>query len=1014
MKKILVATLALSTCLSLLAQKPYFQQFVKYDIKVKLNDVKHELHGYEEMEYTNNSPDQLTFIYIHLWPNAYKNNQTALGKQLAENGELNFYYAKDEERGYIDSLDFKVDGAPVKMEAHPEHIDICKIILNQPLNPGGKIVITTPFHVKIPSGKFSRLGHIDQQYQITQWYPKPAVYDVNGWNEMPYLDQGEFYSEFGTYDVHITLPKNYVLGATGDIQNNPEEIDFLNKKAEETKTISFFDKKKLEYPASSNEWKTIHFHQEYVHDFAWFCDKRYHVLKGEVKLPHSGRTVSTWVMFTNQYGNLWKDGIQYLNDAIYYYSLWNGDYAYNHATAVDGALSAGGGMEYPNITVIGGVGSAFSLETVIMHEIGHNWFYGMLGSNERVHGWLDEGINSANELRYNETKYPERTLVNNKPIEGIFDLGRYKQKAQYYLLYSFVARTNVDQPCEMHSADFTGINYGAIMYSKSAVCFDYLRGYLGDSLYDKCFRTYFDRWHFKHPQPSDLRATFEEVSGKNLSWFFDDMIGTTKLLDYKIKEAEKEGNEWEVEVVNKGDIAGPVLVCAVKDGKVVMQKWYEGFTGEKDLMFPMVEADYFIIDQPEDMPEINRKNNRIKTKGLVKKTEPFKLQFIGSLDNPERTQLFWAPAVGWNNYDKLMIGAALYNQVLPGKKVEWRAVPLYSVGSSSLVGNGSLFFHAYPEKVFTHIRFGGTFNSFHDYKVKPADHPLDAAPDRELRWMKANPEITFDIKKKRLRSPINQSVTLRGVYLKTQDIRTIYSDDLSGFTWYIGNKERTFYEAQYSLKNTRNIHPYDVSVRYQQGDNMSKVMIEGHYTITYKSNKGIHFRAFAGMFIDTTNAGPYRFRMSGWGPLGIGNHDYLYDHTFLGRSESAGLLAQQMVEQDGGFKVYSPVGQSSRWLIAFNMDAELPFKNKWLSKIHVYADAGMCGEDGRGSESFIYNAGLKVAVINNFIDVYFPVLLSQDIQNYYDAVGLGYGNQIRFTFNIGRFNPSNITNMIGL
>jgi hypothetical protein len=171
-----------------------------------------------------------------------------------------------------------------------------------------------------------------------------------------------------------------------------------------------------------------------------------------------------------------------------------------------------------------------------------------------------------------------------------------------------------------------------------------------------------------------------------------------------------------------------------------------------------------------------------------------------------------------------------------------------------------------------------------------------------------------------------------------------------------------FYEAQYSLKNNRNIHPYDFSVRYQQGDNMSKLMMEAHYSITYSARKSINFRAFAGVFIDTTNAGPYRFRMSGWGPLGIGNHDYLYDHTFLGRSETTGLLAQQMVEQDGGFKIYSPVGQSARWLIAFNMDAELPFKNKWLSKVHIYADAGMCGEDGRGSESFIYNAGLKVAV----------------------------------------------------
>ncbi|GAB4143589.1 MAG: hypothetical protein Fur0041_18670 [Bacteroidia bacterium] len=1014
MKKILLSA-SLLLGISAFAQKPYFQQFVKYNIQVKLNDQKHELTAFETIEYTNNSSDQLTFIYMHLWPNAYKNNHTAMGKQVTENGELFFYYAKEEDRGYIDSLDFKVDGQPVKMEPDPKNPDICKIILNQPLNPGEKITISTPFHVKIPSGKISRLGHIDQQYQITQWYPKPAVYDRNGWNPIPYLDQGEFYSEFGTYDVSITLPKNYVLGATGDIQNNPEEIEFLNNKVKETEAIKSFDKKELAYPASSNEWKTVTFHQENVHDFAWFCDKRYHVLKGEVELPHSKRKVTTWVMFTNQYADLWVNSIPYMNDAIYYYSLWNGDYQYNHATAVDGALSAGGGMEYPNITVIGGVGNAFTLETVIMHEVGHNWFYGMLGSNERVHPWMDEGINSANELRYIETKYPKRRLIENEMAAKAFDLSRYKQKAQYYQLYAFSARQDLDQPCEMHSADYTSINYGAIVYSKTATCFDYLRGYLGDSLYDKCFRTYFDRWHFKHPMPEDIRATFEEVSGKNLSWFFDDMIGTTKALDYKITSAKKNTTGWTIGVKNNGSINGPVLINAIKNNVVVKSVWYEGFSGKKALEFPSCDADEFMIDQPEDMPEIRRGNNTISTSGIFRKTEPLKIQFLGSLDNPGKTQLFWTPAMGFNYYDKFMIGAAFYNKLVPQKKFEWTLMPMYSTGSGKAVGYTDAFFNITPGKVFQKIRIGAKANQYNFYKVKNADHPLDKAPDRELIFRKIAPEISFDIRKKKLRSPINQTIKVRGIWLKEDIIKTDYAPDFSSYNWYIGTTERTFYEGSYTLTNTRKVHPYSFKVAYQQGDNMSKVTFTGNYRISYSAKKGIDFRIFAGAFIDTTNTGPYRFRMSGWGPLGIGNHDYLYDNIMLGRSENSGLLAQQFVEEDGGFKVYSPVGQSGKWMLAVNMNADLPFKKGLLNMIHLYADAGICGEDGRVSESLLYNAGIKLSVLGGgLLDIYFPLIISKDIKNYYNANGLKYGNQIRFTFNIGKFNLSNLSGLISL
>ncbi|HEV7232362.1 MAG TPA: M1 family metallopeptidase, partial [Bacteroidia bacterium] len=607
------------------AQKPYFQQETNYQIHVRLDDSRNELFADERIEYINNSPDALPFIYFHLWPNAYKNNNTALAKQLLSNGSLTFHYAAEEDRGYIDQLDFKINGETAKWEFAGDTIDVCRIWLKQPLLPGQRIIITTPFHVKIPLGKFSRLGHLGQQYQITQWYPKPAVYDRNGWNQMPFLNQGEFYSEFGSFDVFITLPRNYVLGATGDLTDTPQEEEFLQKKNDETlqwaKEYERTGITKEGFPVSDTLTKTLHYHQDQVHDFAWFCDKRYHVLKGTMETPHRHNKVTTWLMFTESQAELWLKATPYIQDAITFYSLWNGDYPYHQVTAVDGGLSAGSGMEYPNITVIGNVTSAFTLETVIMHEVGHNWFYGMLGSNERRNPWMDEGLNSFDENRYIKTKYPDAKLLGTGYdfFGKAFDLNRYDHKHLSYLEYQFSAAKEEDQPIQLPAPDYTSFNYAGIVYAKTALSFDYLMAYLGTNTMDAAMQQYFETWKFKHPQPNDLRKILENVSGKDLSWFFDDLINTTKKLDYTILASLPVANGYSVAVRNSGQIKGPVALCGIKNNALRGIVWYDGFWGTEVLSFPPVAEgiDYFMIDYNSDMPEIDRNNNILRTHGIL-------------------------------------------------------------------------------------------------------------------------------------------------------------------------------------------------------------------------------------------------------------------------------------------------------------------------------------------------------------------------------------------------------------
>src|SRR5690606_27697374 len=489
------------------AQDGYWQQQVNYRIDVSLNDVQHTLDGFARIEYINNSPDTLTYIWFHTWPNAYRNDKTAFSDQMIENGNTSFYFSSKEDKGYINKLDFKVNNQTAETEDHPQHIDIIKLNLPSPLPPGEKIEITTPFHVKLPHN-FSRGGHDGQSYQVTQWYPKPAVYDRDGWHPMTYMDQGEFYSEFGDYDVRITVPQNYVVAATGTLQTK-EELQWLMERSNyfwepvkrkvKQKGGSFKTVYDL-FPPSATEIKTLRYTQKMVHDFAWFADKRFAVNYDTCKLA-SGRLISIFNFYTSEYSDPWKDNLARIKSAIHHYSSLLGEYPYDVVSVVQGPESFGGGMEYPTITVISPTKDKEELDLTIAHEIGHNWFYGVLANNERAHPWMDEGMNSFYEEKYHESRYGkpggiDRIMLETKTIAGI------------------------DQAMNTHSELFSASNYGLIAYYKSAQWMKLLEKTMGADNFHRAMKAYYEKWKFKHPRSEDFRHAMEEASDKNLDSVF--------------------------------------------------------------------------------------------------------------------------------------------------------------------------------------------------------------------------------------------------------------------------------------------------------------------------------------------------------------------------------------------------------------------------------------------------------------------------------------------------------------
>ena len=998
MKTISKITIFLFFCSSnIICLAGYFQQEVSYTINVTLDDQKHALFGNETIVYKNNSADVLNLIYMHIWPAAYSNANSALAKEFYSNGDNRFLTASENDLGNIHSLDFSVNGEKVQWKKLNDTIDICVLKLLQPLNPGDIITISTPFRIKIPSDFISRLGHTDQSYFITQWYPKPAVYDASGWNYFPYLDQGEFYGEFGSFDVYITLPDNYVLAATGVRVDAQNEIDWLNKKDSVTRNSSVFFTN-ANQPPSSPTTKTIHFHQEKIHDFAWFADKNWNVLKDTLKQPETGKTITTWSFFSNREAAFWMNAPRFLRDGIEYYSSKVGNYPYDEISAVDVGNSAGNGMEYPMIMTIGNYGSVIDLEQTILHEVGHNWFYGILGNNERRFPVLDEAMNTFYETRYVYTKYKNDSLrgTDTSPFPYYFFLPKgkrinHRMRAQYRYLGQ--ARQNLDQSPEQSSEMFSPENYRSDVYSKSTISFDYLYFYLGDSVFDSCIKDYYEKWKFRHPRPENLRESFEFISKKNLTWIFSDLLKSSKKLNYKICSASISGSGFvKIKLKNTAEIPGPFPIQVMKSGNKLLEFWMEGFIGSRDTVFKCTDCDEIHIDTDNRLPELYRNDNQARVKGLFRTIEKPQLKAGFRMEDSKRTQIFFLPAIGWNNYNKLMAGAAFHNISFHEKKIEYVLMPLFGIGAKDLAGGGNIRYHIYPKhRQISKITLQTGISRYAYLNDSYSNNELNYS--HVNHFVKSDSRIIFSFRQKNVRENYRNTATIRSIYLVKENPYRLH---------YRPTKiNKLFIQLEYKKQGNNPLKRSLEKIAITLNDEYLGVHAEIKRFFTYYSaSKGFQTRFFGGYIKSSTPVFDYRMSLSGK----TGERDFLYDEVFLGRTESEGILSQQFVNDYAGFRTPTSYYRlAEKWMIGMNASTTLP----GLIPFRLFASAGTFdGADNNGQYGKVsWEIGVDLPVIKDIFVVSFPIAYSKDIQYAIEDQELNKSDLIRFELHINELNP---------
>ena len=585
----------------------YWQQRADYRIAVSLSPATNELRGDETIHYVNHSPETLPYLWLFVEQNLCEPNSVT--NQLNQpplvflGSSFDFSCGSYQGAPRLESM--TIAGKEVKRTRYGTTL---RVDLERPLAPGGFVDLRAQWHFIVPPQAGGRMGHDGSLYEIAQWYPRVAVYDdVKGWNHEPYIGAGEFYLEYGDFDVTITVPDANVVAATGELQN-PEQVltaaqrQRLALARQSDTAIAIIrgneaGKPELTRPAATAgaarpATRAWHYTAHNVRDFAFATGPN-------LLWDASGYKGILIESFYRPTADKWREVNRMGREAIKYFSEQWFPYPWSHATTVEGPIE---GMEYPMLTFTPNSPTREDQQWVIAHEFGHQWFPMIVGSNERLYPWMDEGFNTFIDLA-NAAKYftgaPYGDTIEVHPLH----------------LYADHAKPGNEQPLIEKPVEVRDLFWGG--YQKPALMMQLLRyEVLGKDRFDAAFREYVRTWAFKHPTPADFFRLMRDQSGMELDWFWRDWIFTTARLDQAVDSvARGSDGVTSIYLSNRGTMVMPTTLrltftgAPAREIKLPVEMWNLGdhFVYRVPGNIPVQSVE---IDPRGAMPDIDRSNNR--------------------------------------------------------------------------------------------------------------------------------------------------------------------------------------------------------------------------------------------------------------------------------------------------------------------------------------------------------------------------------------------------------------------
>ncbi|WP_350285699.1 metalloprotease [uncultured Croceitalea sp.] len=928
--RLLIATLL--CCSGLLAQHTN-------EVTATLNGENHQIEIKQRFVYHNSSGTTLKILYFNDWNNAYANNRTPLSKHFGDDFDRSLHLAKNKERGFtiitsvVDKSYTGIDWERTKNQ------DVIRIALNEPLEPEKSVELFFTYTLQLPDDKFTKYGYRDDGgYYLKDWYLTPAVFDGD-WHLYSNKGLDDLYTDVSNTSINLIFPDTLFPASNfgdGLVSKFPKGKQvFLKSKNRKGCTLILTPEEQFTKHITSSLTVTTDLSASKYDEISQgiSINKVADYLKERLgQYPHDNLLVST---------------IDYNKNPLY---------GLNQLPSFV--------RPYPE---------QFQFEMMFLKTMVVSYLNETLFLDPRKEYWVNDAIANYLMIHYVEDFYPKEKLIGKlSKVWGIrgFHLAKMDFNEQYNLLQMLPARRNIDQSLVTPKDSLTILNNKIANRYKAGLGLAYLADYIGKERVDSTIIDFYNVHKLRSKtKVSDFKQVLSQCADDEIDWFFDEYVGTRKKIDFKIKKVQKTEDSITFTIKNKRGTNVPISLFGLQKDSVLSKYWFSDIDSSKTFTIPRQGEDRLVLNYDKKIPEFNQRDNWKTLNGFFSSNKKLQFRFFKDTEDPYYNQVFYVPVANFNIYDGITPGLRIYNKTFLERQFTYDFAPTYSFLEKTVVGRASFRYRKYHNKSGLYVSnysIGGSTSHF----------------QTNSRFTTITPSMSFGWRPNDLRSNWRQFLLFRHRNVFRNIDETVLTDNSLDLDLE-NNPDYSVFNVRYSNFDNNIINYKSSLLDFQHSSEFTKLSLELEYRKLYESNRQLNLRFYAGKFLrNKTNSDFFSFALDR--PT-----DYLFDLGYLGRSEDSGLVSQQIIIAEGGFKSQFEDQFGSDWIATTNASF-----NVWRW-IELYGDIGMIADRGE-SARFVYDSGVRLNLVTDYFELYFPIYSN----NGWEVAQPNYANTIRFIVTI--------------
>ena len=926
------------TLVLLLSIKQYGQHHS--EIKADLNIENKVLTIQQQITFFNQSNDTLKSIVLNDWNHAFSAKNTPLAKRFSDEFYRGFHLAKEEERGGTNNLTISDSNKMVLSWERPEkNPDLIEIKLGRNLLPNQKIVLNLNYITKIPSDKFTKYGYNSSgTIHLKNWFLTPARYENHDFIRYSNTNLDDIANAYSSFEINLKTPKNFE--ATSDLKSSLPTI-----------SDSFAN-----YNLSGNSRADFNLIIEPKNHFESYKNNAVEVLtdlrNNKIEPIQKSIVIDRIVNFANELIG------EYPHEKIV---VSQTDYDRNPFYGLN---------QLPSF--ISPFTDEFLFEIKFLKTYLNEYLKKSLQLDPRKDNWIYDGLQVYAMMKYMDENHPNTKMMgtmSNIRLLNSYNIANIGFNDQYSYLYMLMARKNLDQALGDSKNTLIKFNEQIASKYRSGLSIRFLDDYLQNETVPASIKQFYSLNLTQQVSRTNFETILKSNTDKNINWFFNTIINSRAIIDYKFSSVKKTQDSVTFSVINKTETPIPIPVYGTKKGAVVFKQWLDIEECDSTFTFPRNGADKIVLNLKNEVPEYNLRNNWKKLDGFFPNNRPVKFVFLKDLEDPYYNQVLYVPSIYYNLYDGITPGLRLHNKTILDKPFTFDINPSYSTRSNNLSGSASFAVNQnYRNSTLFNVRYSISGSYFH--------YAQDAS------YLRLNPMVQLRIREPNFRDNRKQLILLRQV---------IVNREKSAFAMDNAPSSYSIFNARYVNTKTEVTNHFNFSSDIQISGKFGKINGEIEYRKLFENNRQINLRFYAGSFLYNKTESDF-FSFATDRPT-----DYLFDYNYFGRSESTGFYSQQFIMAEGGFKSKMETPFANRWITSLNASVSI-----W-NWIEIYGDVGFIKNKNQNKD-FIFDSGIRLNLVTDYFELYFPVYSNRG----WEITQNNYNEKVRF---IITFSPKTLINL---